>query len=289
MDKLINLLIKTGGIKGAAGALGRSVGRNFGCAVRGGIRIIIDKPQEYIQSQLLNYGEFEPGISAALRRVLMPGDFALDVGANMGYISLVCARHGAQVCAFEPVPRLAQRIRANAALNHFSAKIQIAEVALSHQNGSAAFYVAERKDDGSHSMIAGVPAKAIHQITVQTQRLDDFLRVHSLPKPDLIKIDVEGYEARVLDGAAETIRQCLPIFIIESGDRLADQLGESAASVLKRFFALGYLVYKIQLPPRPLMPVTLNNISGDLQDYFAIHPSSQRMALLDEILATQEP
>lgn len=279
---LIHFIIGTGKYKGVFGEIGRAYGRNYGCPVFGDLRIIIDKPDEFIQHELFVNGIYEPGIIEVIRGVLKPNDVVFDIGANIGYISIFCARLGGVVHAFEPVPRLASRIKQNALLNNLSSSVYISETAISNKNSSEILYVAERKDDGSHSLLPGVPAKKVQEIQVKTITLDDYIASSSYYIPQLIKIDVEGYEAYVLDGAVNVLSsQAPPIFIIETGDRLSNQLHESAKTVLQRFYRLSYRVFKIQDCAPFLLEVSADEINGGLADYLAISTESDRLSLID--------
>ena len=241
------------------------------CELTCGLRIRIENPSEYIQESLVKTGEFEPGVTRLITSILKPGDSFFDVGANIGYLSLVAASRTTFIHAFEPVPRLAMRVRENAALNQLQSVIRVVEAALSDRRGVATLYVADRVDDGSHSLIAGVEARAIQQIEVQTLTLDEYLDEVGCLAPTLIKIDVEGCEALVLNGGSRTLRSLKPpIWIFETADRLAEQLGESAASVIGRFFACGYRVFRISEETFALKEVNEKSISGDLSNYLAI-------------------
>jgi len=89
-----------------------------------------------------------------------------------------------------------------------------------------------------------------------------------------VKVDVEGYEARVLDGACKLIASAHPpLWIIETGDRLADQIGESARSAIDRLAAGGYEF--LQVPERGAVRwVTPGEVTGELANYCCIHPAS---------------
>ena len=125
-----------------------------------------------------------------------------DVGANIGYHTLGAAATGARVYAFEPVPRLRNRLADNLRLNGLERRVVASELALSNRNGSAELYLARRLDDGSHSLIPGVPAHSVECITVQTVRLDDHSAVREAQVFGQGQLDaretlVDAIEARV--------------------------------------------------------------------------------------------
>src|ERR687885_539712 len=114
---LLRLALHTGRLPSWLGQPGRRLGRTRGLRTSCGYRMAIHDPREHIQWCVLRSGAYEPGIVAVLSTLLQPGDVFFDVGANIGHHSLVAASRGAIVHAFEPLPRLAARVRENFELN----------------------------------------------------------------------------------------------------------------------------------------------------------------------------
>lgn len=133
-------------------------------------------------------GSYEPEIQALLQETVRPGDVVFDVGANVGFFSVLAARLGAKVYAFEPVPQNASRIARNAARNGLD--IEVVPAAVWDSADGVALVPGESLSEW-HAEGGG----GILSIT-----LDDFIRTHDAP--DVLKIDVEGAEGRVLRGAA---------------------------------------------------------------------------------------
>lgn len=280
--RILRRLIKAGSSRGPAGIIGRFYSRTLGYPIQNGLRIIIDNPNEWIQQILLDTGVYEPHIVKIIKSIIRPGDLMFDVGANIGYLTLVTALCGANVHAFEPVPRLGKRIRENLLLNRLEANVSVIDMALSDSIGLSTLYVAKRKDDGSHSLLTGVLAESIDPIKVRTTTLDYYIDAKECGIPTLVKIDVEGCEALVLDGAKDTLSSINPpIFIIETGDRLATQLGESAATVLSRLFLRGYRVFRIPDYQGAFAEITPGHVSSELANYLAICAASPRLQQLD--------
>lgn len=279
IDRLLVRLLKFAGSAGLFGYVGRYCGRIVGCRLTCGYRIVIDNPNEWIQQRILTKGVYEPNVARLLVTILEKGDLFFDVGANIGHHSLVGASRGARVHAFEPVPRIAMRLTDNLRLNHLESQITVREMALSNKEGKAILYIADRGDDGSHSLLPGVEAKGIEPITVTVSTINQYVSETQCGVPTLVKIDVEGFESLVLDGASAALT-CPepPIFIVETGDRLADQLGESASTVLDRFFGRGYRVFRIpQSTGGFLLETNPGHVSGELANYLAIHNKSPKL------------
>lgn len=147
---------------------------------------------------------------------------AVDVGANNGVTTCIMAGLFDQVHAFEANPRLAEELKAGAPAN-----VQVHGLAVSSQAGEAVLTVPVSAGvtlEGWGSMEAPLLAQfeQLNQIRVETCTLDSF----GLAEVDLLKIDVEGHEMAVLEGARKTIGSCLPWLIIEALDEQQDRVRE---------------------------------------------------------------
>lgn len=278
-------LIKTSCHPGLLGLPGRWAGRKIGYRLRYGPRIIIDNPAEYMQSEILRSGVYERRVAEVILAVGKPGDLMLDVGANMGQHSLIAAWHGLRVHAFEPLPRLALRLKANLALNRLEERVSVFESAVSSVEGSATLHEMDRADDGSHSLLASATERQQRDVEVRTVTIDGHLKAHSCGPPAIIKIDVEGAEALVLDGAKQTLHAPdAPVVLLETGHHSASVLGETADTVLNRLLKMGYRVFEIddgcayceELPRPAVWPGS--------RDYVAVPAGSERIeAVLNKL------
>lgn len=165
----------------------------------------------------------------------------LDIGANTGVYSLIAKslNPSAKVFAFEPVKRIYEKLKENAALNQFD--IHCINKALSNFDGLATIYDNEEEHLYSvtvnKNMFEGqFPVKAVE---IETLTIDSFIRANDLKNIDLIKIDVETHEPEVLEGFAEFLANFKPSMIIEVLD---DETGSKVNSLLD---GLNYLYYNI--------------------------------------------
>jgi len=131
----------------------------------------------------------------------------IDVGANVGLVSLLLADRVQHGLLFEPNPIAAARARANLALNRL--KFEVHELALSDTAGTVEF-----EDEGGVSTcnrtVVGFSTD-VSTRTVSCTQLDRFLAEHPPPYPvNAVKIDVEGHENHVLRGMLECLRRCRP-------------------------------------------------------------------------------
>jgi FkbM family methyltransferase len=154
-------------------------------------------------------GLYELRKQRALRRLVAPGMTVCDIGANAGFYTLGLARlvgeHG-RVLAFEPLPRNLAKIREHLSLNRVT-NVTLSNCALSNVTAALQFSEGDSDFTGRISAEAG-------DLEVQAIRLDQFLAERSLSDPALLKIDVEGAEARVLQGAKELMLRAHPIIVL---------------------------------------------------------------------------
>lgn len=154
-----------------------------------------------------------------IRAVLSEGGTFIDIGANIGYYSLMAAHFGAsRIYAFEPNPDLAARFRSNADLNSFGAKIQVLEYALGAVSGMSRLSLG--KDDlGSSSIIHVQDGNG--SIEVAVEPLSEMLGRLRVDRIDVMKIDVEGMEDKILRPFFESVKPSLypKMMIIEDSSQ----------------------------------------------------------------------
>jgi FkbM family methyltransferase len=158
-------------------------------------------------------------VQQALAEHLRAGDILFDIGANVGFFSVIGARllgPSGSVYAFEPVPSNARCIRRNAALNDL-ANIEVVARAVSDRTGSAELMLASYSG-GAALTTAGRPPDATTSISVEVASIDDLVATAAVQPPSVVKIDVEGAELEVLRGMAVTLREHRPVLICEIDD-----------------------------------------------------------------------
>jgi len=162
-------------------------------------------------------GTSEPGVQAALVSLLRPGMTFYDVGANVGFLTVIGARlvgPTGRVVSIEPLPGNVQRLQHNVLLNQFK-HVTVKELAIGAENTTERFFTSEEPTWGTLASSGRPPSKPTGEIEVQVRTLDSLLHDEMLPCPELIKIDVEGGENSVLLGARETLIRSRPILMIE--------------------------------------------------------------------------
>jgi FkbM family methyltransferase len=169
-------------------------------------------------------GDAEPEVQEALAQLVKPGQTVYDVGANIGFFTILCSRlvgPQGRVYAFEPIPQNLVTLRRNIALNGLT-NVVVVEKALSASTGTAEMFVSPWS--AFHSLnVEGASKQDNHgpqegEIVVETVTLDEFVAQAGVSAPDLIKIDVEGAELIVVEGMRETLRLIQPLLLCELHD-----------------------------------------------------------------------
>jgi FkbM family methyltransferase len=184
----------------------------------------------------------------ALRRLITPGDVVFDVGANIGmYVRFMIRQFGAgKVVAFEPTTQNQALLKQNIWLGNCQDRVQVMRIALADYDGVDEFQVDDVSSaSGCLNVVTHGKACEGHRQyglppateTVTVARLDTLMDNGALPIPQVIKIDVEGAEARLLQGARKLLDRHSPRLAIENH-------GEDTSRTVVRFLReTGYHVF----------------------------------------------
>lgn len=180
-------------------------------------------------------------LSREARRHVRPGDWAIDVGANIGAVTAeLCSLTGERghVWAIEPIPSNLSRLQELKELNQLK-YLTIFEGALSNKTGSASIRLPQGGGSAYASFTKSYGTEG--EIDVPVWRLDDLVFDAGYSQPvAFLKIDVEGFEFQVLEGAERTLREMRPLVYCEFNDVLLRDAGASSVQLLRRFADLGY-------------------------------------------------
>jgi FkbM family methyltransferase len=205
-----------------------------------------------------------PNVHPAVLSFLRPGSVAIDAGASLGEWTIPFARAvgpAGRVIAIEPAPRSAAALASTLAANALR-QAEIVRCALGDHDGTVEFAVpvvtSARSDTGTARIGPGCAGYDALQVTLS--RLDSVAAERSLARLDLVKIDVEGYERSVLDGAAGILERYRPVIVIETGhEDVADR-----PAIYARLHALRYRMLGILLD--------FGMAQADWQGYLALDP-----------------
>lgn len=191
-------------------------------------------------------GTYEPELQAALREFLHPGQTVYDVGANIGYISLLMARRvgpTGRVFAFEALPANVERIRANLALNRLS-NVSVVSGAVLDKTSRVSFFVHDSVGMGKAAGSAGRRDEHYRaEISVPGFSLDDFVYGQGNPPPAAVKMDIEGGEVLALPGMRRLLQEHHPLMLLELHGPESEQAAWgtlTAAGYTLRAMSAGY-------------------------------------------------
>ena len=188
----------------------------------------------------------------------LSGGTLIDIGANVGSVSLLLADAIESAILFEPNPVAAARARENLARNQLGFKVY--EFAISDTNGEVRFECHGGVDVGAHVVI-NAPSSQTATRVVQGITFDEFLRQYGDPDfpVSLVKIDVEGHENSVLRGMRQFLAEKRPLVMFEYLQRT------NLEQTISIFAGVGYQVF--ELGTNGLIAVTCR--AEPLQDLFA--------------------
>lgn len=236
-----------------------------------------------LSSQLFIAGCIEPNEFYFLSQILSPGMTFIDIGANEGLYTLFAAKlvgSEGQVLAFEPSQREFDRLQANLALNQVS-NVQPFQLALSNTSGNQQLQIAENEHSGQNTLgefaYAGVACAGVEMVPVRP--LDEVLQEVGVRYVDVMKMDVEGAEFSVLEGARQTLERDRPLLLLELVEQALHNQGSSVAKVLNFLDSLGYKIFLFG--PYTGLPIPPNHRSLEGMNVIAAHPE-RAWSLLSE-------
>jgi len=213
------------------------------------------------------------GLAHILRHFVQPGDFVVDVGANIGRISHALARAvgpAGRVLALEPTP-MARRVLEALVRMRGLRQVTVLPAAAGDADGELVLLV-PFKDDWKplHQIthVAGTSEARGERLTAPCHRLDTLWRQAGEPDVRFIKCDTEGHELCVLAGAEDLLARCRPTVFCEVEDPYLARQGHTPAMVFARFHGLGYWAFQAT-GPRELTPV--DGYRGR-SSYLFVHP-----------------
>jgi FkbM family methyltransferase len=192
-------------------------------------------------------GTYEPELQAELKDLIHPGMITYDVGANIGYITLLFARllNGkGKIFSFEALPDNVDRLKKNIALNHVDSLVTVIDRAVTDSVRPLKFFVHASGGMGKAEGSAGRAETYQREINVQGISLDAFVYDQHHSAPDVIKMDIEGGEVLALPGMKRLLAEKHPIMLMELHGP------ESAQAAWDALTAAGYSLYMMK-PDHP--------------------------------------
>lgn len=198
---------------------------------------------EDVGRQIYFFQKYEEEESAYFKQNIRATDTCVDVGANIGYYTLLfskSAKNG-RVHSFEPVPLNYQLLTTNLVLNNVE-NVVLNPQAVGAGRKDVDFIVAQ---DGAYSSLAETGRKAVAQrIKVAMISLDEYCDAKHISQVDILKVDVEGAEEAVIEGAEGLLRNSPPrLIMLELYEPMLRILGSNIKQIVNRMRGFGYAAF----------------------------------------------
>ena len=211
----------------------------------GAYRMKVDAAND-VERRMLS-GSYESDTMAVIARFVRPGDVAIDVGANVGAVTVALAHAvgpNGRVEAFEPGPLYFARLEANLALNpELKERVRTHRIGLARETG-ALVWQASITVSGTASTYTGQIDTRYPTIEVPAHPLDEFAEKMGIARADFVKIDVDGIELDVLLGAERFLERTRPVIYMEV-NMWNEETRESARKIDEFLTRLGYRIFNV--------------------------------------------
>jgi FkbM family methyltransferase len=209
-----------------------------------GRRMFVDTRDSGVTRLLLRDGHIEPAVTSVWRQIVRPADIVLDIGANLGYYTLLSANlvgNSGAVIAFEPVPENVALLRRTVASNRLS-NVVVVESAVSDQEGDVTLYL-DADNFGNHTMAPGTRDASDGRIQTRAVSLDGYLDPQVTV--NAMKIDAEGAEQRIIHGARRILSEQDVQIVMEFWPTGQRALGDDPTALLGLLRSRGFTIYAI--------------------------------------------
>ena len=231
-------------------------GKRMLLQTRNGIRLLCDSRDLQITPDLIFDRVWEPALTEFYEHAIQPGAQVLEIGAHIGYFTtLACARAGDSGCvdAYEPHPRSYELLCANLRLNHFAHVARTFRQAVAATPGPVRLSAFEV--NAASSTLSTLPDRVLEEfgehpreIESEAVTLDEQYR-GVRQRFDFVKIDAEGSEALIFDGAREFLATALKpdcVIVFEYNPPAAQGLGLQPAAALDHLAQLGFTLLELK-------------------------------------------
>ena len=211
---------------------------------RDGCKFMMPSLTEPIAFHCLIDGVYEPATFDVMRRFLPVGGVFLDVGANVGVYAVPASRivgKAGCVVAIEASPRINPYLAQNISLNACDNMRQVARAATEHGATTVRFWPAP---DDHFGMGALAPQFHATPVDVERDTIDNILASLKVASVDLVKIDIEGFEAMAFAGARDLLSRRRPTVIFEFADWAEARAGLPPGAAQRALRGLGYARYR---------------------------------------------
>lgn len=255
---------------------------------KAGIKFVAFPPgDDYVVKSSFWFGDFDPWVTAILKKLATEGEVVCDIGANIGDTSITLARavgSGGKVYCFEPVPFLAQCLIENLKANNLHHHSIVVPVALSDHMGTVRLFTPVGQP-GMTRIVTEVSAESDDLVyNIEANTFDTWAENEGVEKVSVCKIDVEGHEEAVFRGMARSLsRGSILSILFESHENLTSQ-----SPVVTQLACYGYVVFRIHKRLRGVSVIPVDEIffwGGEpTQDYVALFKGSHAIKRLQSLM-----
>jgi FkbM family methyltransferase len=194
-------------------------------------------------------GNFEDSERRFIQGFLKPGMTVLDIGAHHGFYTMLAAKivgPTGRVMSFEPSHRERERLSVHLRLNRILDRVSVFPAALGRETAESTLYVVVGRDTGCNSLRPPAVTEPTQKVQVPVTSLDTFIAQQNVARVDFIKMDVEGGELGVLEGAEELLGKLpRPLILAELADSRTLPWGYNASAIYDSLVAKSYRWFAI--------------------------------------------
>jgi FkbM family methyltransferase len=239
----------------------------------GAVDLVVPRNEDV--GRLIYYlGNYESESTDYLMQALRPDDVCFDVGANLGYYTVLMAKAvpKGRVYAFEPDPFCHALLELNVHINRLE-NVVVNRLALSDRSGTSSFF---RCTDSAFNSFKDTARKAVSSvIDVSVSTLDEFVAANDVPRVDFMKVDVEGAEGLVLAGAKRLLQNSAMrprLLLLELFEGNHRAFGDSAAQILESLRRTRY---------EPLVPSGRKPMAHAPEEFVNVFFTSEQLECAD--------
>jgi FkbM family methyltransferase len=237
------------------------------------------------ESYIYHNGYWEKEATTLMQKFIKKGDIVFDVGANIGYYTLIFANtvgDKGRVFAFEPCPRNIRNLENNVRRNSFQ-NIVIERTALGENSQTMQMYFPCDVQFGAGGFFKARSYLAQQEVGVVT--LDDFIKKEGITRIDFLKLDIEGGEIFALRGMSETLNQkIIRNAFIDIHDTILLRNGYKPQEIKKYMIKYGYTLYKVVADQ--FVPASVDSEDGG---YFLASVSNRMDEIVNKLTVLKNP
>ena len=202
---------------------------------------------DQVSRMIFENGAYEPQLTSLLLPFIKPGMTVFDIGANIGYYTVLLARrvgHQGAVHAFEINDKVLDVLEENVRMAHLT-NVTVVKKAITKTTGEAEFFLPREGDEAEGSLRKSDRYDALSVVKVKTVSIDDYVHEHGIQRVDFIKIDVEGAEYEAFQGATKLLSsKDKPVIMFEALDSACVNFGVTWYQVVKQVSEFGYRIHQ---------------------------------------------